>query len=621
MARQSIYQLIVSMAQRFPGLPYAFQDVTSAGGQEVLARLTEPPLPERRRQQLAMDVLGQIQALVAGQGDRGALRTACERVPLARYARETAARQRLLLDAGLLARESAYRLAMDLATGSTAASLVQLGVVLLGAFENDVSRQVVRTLGLHSTLTIYALEAAGSYVDPNAFYGDLARNTRGWGQVAALMAWTPLREEDRRWLLFTGIRNEVASDRAAALCLDKPDMAQALVDAAQTAEGFPALSYALALALCLRPLAEYEIALALTPPYVAQAAEQARTVLDLSALAAVDEGLSRARSWPAALRRSLRAQTERALEGQRWLGVMQQALARPEYPTPVLLRALRALGWLPNFADFLPLLERAPFDLAAAEFLLLEHPDAYAGPALPYLLKALPEGWLSQGPQLIDKHALTEEDAPDLWVAYLLRAQRAAGRFEEGFCLSCLSSRFQEARREALENLREHREAWSDAVPQALQRAQATEPAPALAQQMRRLLGEPAAPRAKERRYVAAGPYVPRPRPQDATLGDSRITGTFLRDLTQVQGRLSAGAPLCLVPEGETVAVATTEGYLLGYLPPAEARALSARLEAGEALYARLLTDDLAQGQPPIRLYGRSRRARNLIPFPGGLGR
>lgn len=69
---------------------------------------------------------------------------------------------------------------------------VKLGMIILVFFENNIARQILKTLGLHSTFTIYALEATKNFICYNQFVHELAPNTCSYGKIAALHRLEPI---------------------------------------------------------------------------------------------------------------------------------------------------------------------------------------------------------------------------------------------------------------------------------------------------------------------------------------------------------------------------------------------------------------------------------------------
>ena len=93
--------------------------------------------------------------------------------------------KKLLISEKLLDKDRLYSFAIRLATESEFEDEVKLGMLVLGFFENDLVRKIIKTLGYHSELTIYAVEASQNFHDYNEFLYNLAQNTCGIWEVGS----------------------------------------------------------------------------------------------------------------------------------------------------------------------------------------------------------------------------------------------------------------------------------------------------------------------------------------------------------------------------------------------------------------------------------------------------
>jgi len=189
---ESIYQYINRMAVEHPGLPYAFQDAYFAGLRDVLHVLWEDELPIADKEKLAMEVMDKVVACIEDQACCAELQRMLEEATIMLYLVRLTGRIRLLLSEKFLDKDKLYSLGMKLATESGIDEEVKLGILILGFFENDLTRQIIKTLGLHSILTIYAAEASKNFSDHNEFLFEIAENTCGYGKLAALSFFEPV---------------------------------------------------------------------------------------------------------------------------------------------------------------------------------------------------------------------------------------------------------------------------------------------------------------------------------------------------------------------------------------------------------------------------------------------
>ena len=159
---QSIFDTICRLRDEQPGLPYRFQDERTAGQKDVLYVLASEGIPFWRKEELAKECCGILKDLVNKEEailTDPVLRHFLEHYPICSYFLELRERVRITLEAESGARERLYHLGMRLARSGTDPEQVKLGIILLGFFPYDTTKQIMRTLGYHSEYTLYVLES------------------------------------------------------------------------------------------------------------------------------------------------------------------------------------------------------------------------------------------------------------------------------------------------------------------------------------------------------------------------------------------------------------------------------------------------------------------------------
>jgi hypothetical protein len=179
-------------------------------------------------------------------------------------------------------------------------------------------------------------------------------------------------------------------------------------------------------------------------------------------------------------------------------------------------------------------------------------------------------------------------------------------------------------RREAIQALRVFKTEWSAEVIPALEQAYEKEPVKGIRKRLLRLMGRKNKGREKEQRYLDISENKVVPSPFDICILKTKIAGTFFRDLLVVEGQVEVGDILYLVREPENkydskaIIVTTEDGYVIGYVPKVDNKMPASLLDDGEKLYAVLLSDNLEQGKPEIKimLSKKPQQVGKIIQFP-----
>lgn len=636
----SAYRFICECLERTPGTPYAFQDARSAGKEDVSFSLFHDDMPLALQEKCAKNCCDELIKAVPTQAVTAELSSELHILPSFTYFKALLYRIKTCVDEGLLDYDLLYRFGLILARESWDIAEVKLGIPILSLFQNDITKAIFKTLGLHSEFTMPVLLSVESWSHANDFIFDLAKETTGFGRLAAVMKCKPLSAEKQRWMFYEAVKTPVCREIIANSCLSSVDMESFFEALFVDETAFHALSRLFAYAFLDASVADCAISKTLVLKYMAAAEKNVKDFIDLAALVIIADSMQprwtdmkadvqKDNGWSSKLEEQIRDECEKYQHSLKY----RRARLIAEMDDPVednvlIMKVLTAYAYdysfsLPDFSAFEHMLDADPFDMAIAQFVLLEHPIKYAKDIAERILAVIPFNILTK-PEIIDKDELTPEYRPDVWLLYLLKARKVV-QFEcEHLCLSCLTARFQDLRIEAITTLRLTRALWSDNVIPALERACETEPDPKIVKRIKRLLGIKADGK-KEQRYVDVGDVAVVRSAADRPILETVIAGTFFRDMKVIAGILDDGDTLFLKREPDNqydsnaILVTTEDGYVLGYIPKVENPPLAQFMDAGERLYAVLCVDPaLYEGKPPITVYV-SRAAGvqgKVIPFP-----
>src|SRR5262245_54058838 len=96
---------------------------------------------------------------------------------------------------------------------------VKIAVALIGFVRDPQDRALVRTLGRHDELTLYAVVAAAKLGEPDRDVFEIARHVDGWGRIQAVRRLARTRDSQiKAWLLREGYKNWVMHEYAAYIC-------------------------------------------------------------------------------------------------------------------------------------------------------------------------------------------------------------------------------------------------------------------------------------------------------------------------------------------------------------------------------------------------------------------
>lgn len=243
-------------------------------------------------------------------------------------------------------RVALHRIGRWLATTAPDRGPVKIGIALLGVTGLGADVAVVRTLGAHEELTLFAAVAVtNGLAAPESELWALAASVDGWGRIQCVERLAGTTDPAiRDWILRTGFRNRVMDEYLAYIAATTGGLLDALrapaVDRALlTAAG--QILQALVQGGPAEDLDDYEDAADAVEAYLGHAVAGAETFVDYLSVRAVQRFLSEVEGWD-----------ERAVRG--WSATRREAferhcaeiLGRPEW------RDRAAVGLLADDGEF-----------------------------------------------------------------------------------------------------------------------------------------------------------------------------------------------------------------------------------------------------------------------------
>ena len=622
--QDSIYQSICARAAENPDLPYCFQDPLIHGGRDAHYIFDYDALPVTDQQMHALEVMELAAAHLTDSSDE--LGQYLVRYPLCRYIVWLAARIRLLIAEKLIDDTQLYEFGLMLATQRINEEEVKLGILILGFYENDITRRIITVLGLHSALTIAAVQAAEQFTGCNEFLFYLLQNTCGYGKLFALQHFEPVHPSQQFWLFEYGARNEALPNLSAIICLEKADMAAFYRNLVLTKSNFSKLSFLLAYAAEKSSIWEFAQSPMVFEKYIDAAGLLAQSFIDFAALAAIKTSIYSTfdntqdeDGWQYDYDEDELALYEKCCSltaRKKWKKLVLAEMAAPVHTTSLIILALKETGAVPGFVLFVELLRRDPFDMDLLGFLLARNGSFYCADVMKYLDRSAPDDVLASNPQQMTQTRLDPEYKADVWYVFLLRALRKYRRYEESLLLQCLTARFPDIRNEAIHGLRRYRSNWSPNVADTIAHAIEAEPDEQIAERLKQLKDINTEPE-KEQRYIDITGIEVSASPFDTCVLETEIAGTAYRDLSVVAGLIHRGDILFLQREPDNkydrkaIMVTADDGYLLGYVPRVDNPELAGMMDNGEKLYAVLACTGVEYFEPSISIM-------LCRPFPSG---
>jgi hypothetical protein len=632
--QEGIYPWIQRELKADPSVPYAFQNMMTAGFEDITGILFRNNLPHFLQEQLAFQLEKGIRSSMGKKAVSPSLEKHLAETSLYFYLDQALSRLRDGIRADSLDPVQLYAWGMQLATEDSRPEAVKLGMLILGQYENDVTRSVLRTLGLHSDYTLYAVEATALWSEGHTFLFDLARNTVGYGKLYCIRQLRPASYRERLWLLRESIDLSADREMAAVYCLLKPDMTPFLlrkeIDAVLLEDFSVLISYGIGSSMLPSSKTLYPL---ISRYLTAEEAFLSRFI-DVAAIAAVSrfsseriavykasgtadqETVQQLQSFHSRSVEQIRLYREEAEQ------LLYNELSDPYEDIGVILGTIRFLHTeasveLPPFPAFQTLIEAYGFTSDLMAFFLQSYPEKYLPDLIQIWYDIIPEEVWNE-PETVPEYIPDSEYPGDLYTAELLHAMRATGNFEEDLLLDCLHARHQKVRFAAAECIEQLPDP-SGSVLSAVTAAMESEKDPSVLRLLRHLAGT-------DSQDYPALPFLPGQvavSEEDPVLFRTVLThpeGIELPDEAPLP--VTAGEVLCIVqhPVQQMILIARQDGTVLGGIPEADQRYLYFLQGSGRSFYAKLdSSEDPEENQSLLICESGARppekKTDNVLPF------
>lgn len=611
----SLYEMIKQAFYKQPILPYQFQDIASEGKEDVIYNFFEDGLDKVQKEMMCLKLLDCIMALTDHVIDRVDLTKLLETEKLYKYVDYFMTYLHIYIDDEIIEEDKVYELAIDLATKSDHPEEVKLGILLLGLYEDDVAVSIIRVLALHSNFTLYAIEACVYYENYNSFLYDLVKNTVGYGKLAAIYSYHPMNTSQIEWLLEEGTKNTVLQHLVAMICLNKAECIKHYKNIKITARNFSKYSELLAYAALKEQIQTFMDIGILVKKYIVSADMFMNSFIDYAAVSFIkasmnaywgeDYGEDEYYHWNTKEENEVRNVCIALVTNKECLEYVYQELKEPSYNSTLIMKVIKILGIRPRIKDFLPLLQRIPFDLEVMEYILVTESSYYSKYLFEELLPLFQQEVTTVcSDQLLEHEELQigKQNRYDICLLYLLKVLHNPDQRWEEFCLLCLGAKYVEIRKEALKVLKRIQPSFSEQVRKRLSEAYEKEPNKKVKAILAHMIGKKN-PLSKEHFVKVHVPYVD----IHKEMSDQIIMRTYIAGAHEHEDvflEMEAGDLICLVREydntydSKSILITNQDGYVLGYVPQKDNGILAALIERGDTLYG-ILESELKKGKKP----------------------
>lgn len=511
--KESVYQYIAAEAKKMPQKPYLFQNLKKFGKSDVqyTLGLDNAPLSNTMKGELASLLLRATAIELSSEAIHKEFEEILFSFPLVYYMDEIRRKTAVLLDEEVIEGEALYKFALQLTKESAYLIEVKYGILLLGAFQNDITASILMTLGLHSEFTLYVVEAVKNWKGGNRFILQLARNTDGYGKAAALNQLLPITSKQKTWMLCQGADNSQCPALCALLILENGELQSYYKHCKMDEKTFHTFSKLLAYGGCQKKVQEYSVSRYIIKNYLTAFEKYADRYIDLAAVCMIMESMhipetvsigdssgDRLSSdskvyWNRASEQETAAVCAKILERKKWKTIFMNELYTPTQSAKLLFRVYICLvnyqkGLSIAFADLYLFLCKDPFDTDVMQFVLIDYFDQYYEDVYAYLKKYLPDAVFTDEPKPIKEKDLKDDYPSDLWLILLLKQMGRRKYPEETFYLKCLKGRLSSVRLEAAACLKAMDKAWSAQAAISLLEAYQKEPDKQVSRKLKKLL-------------------------------------------------------------------------------------------------------------------------------------
>ncbi len=489
----SIYSEIRKAFQETNELPYIFQPLSEAGKYEFSKLLSEEEnLSNEDKERIAYKTIKKIKNHIENKKKDISLLLYIKEVPLCLYMRQFVDLLRASIDYGYFSLDEIYNFAIRLTTQSVYDSLVKLGILILGNFENDYTKKVMMTLGYHSEFTIYVIEASYRFSDYNEILEELLRNTDGYGKLFSAIKYKPTTEEQKKYMVEKAIEESFFGKKEISLSIAKNLLLEDyFCEMEITKENFRSISTLIAYSFYESYFKEFSISRNLIEKYISNANRYASNYIDLAAILIIKSGLEKVigdddeiyvkNGWKIDTEEQIIKACSVILEKFDLEKKILEELSENIYfnidEASLMLFVLKEYQYysgktIDEFV-FRVIFDILPFYFDLIEYFLVENGQKYQQVVYEVLEENLPE-------DVLNSYRSVEEAnikyLPDVWLVYILENMKNFGDYKEEFFIKCLFARFKDVRMKSVELLNCFKDNWSIKVIESLEEAKEDEP-------------------------------------------------------------------------------------------------------------------------------------------------
>lgn len=480
----SIYKAIRNSYQETGELPYSFQDVSEAGKEDMQASIWEES--DLRGDDMIRECLRTIKKIkehIDNDGSDINLYLYLKEHPFAMYIEMFNDFLRAHIVEGYFEIDTIYNFGVRLATQSGFESLVKLGIIIMGNFENDYTKKVMMTLGYHSEFTMYVLTATERFSSYPEIVKEFLKNTDGYGRFASTVRFKPITEEQKKYYVeeIPYSTLYVKRDLCTYILVDLM-VEEYIKNIEVTEENYSKLSYLIAYSLIESDIMNFPVIKILIPKFVEKASKNASNYMDLAALVSIKSGIEiylemiyeeDEDDWGKEKYKRIIEKCDKVLKEMDYETLIMDELSdNDDFHIEEAEMMMNVLSYLQDSYDYLPsddvfiiVFGRVPFYFEMIDFFLIKNAEVYYNMVKDIIDMTIPDEVYT------DKRSTKEayvEYLPDVWLVYLLQAYKTFEEYDEEFFLKCLYARFRDVRIEAAIVLRHFKDQWSEEAKQKI---------------------------------------------------------------------------------------------------------------------------------------------------------
>lgn len=622
--KKSIYKEFVDNINKSNKLPYEFQNIYVDGKKDVLFELwgEETMYEERAVYSKALIIL--IQDIIDEKQSYNEISYFLEECAIYFYYDIFLKKLKVYYLEEILDKERLYSLAIYLTTESKNINEVKLGIIILGLYENDITRQIIKTLGFHSEFTLYAIEATKEFRCCNSIILEFFRGTEGYGKLIAMQRLIPLSKDIEKDIIEIGYKNKAIPHISAIFSLEKGNLYK-YIASQMTEKKFVVVSNIIAYAFDDVDFKDFKKSAKIVEKYIEYAKSYNKDFLDLIALINIHRGVNSKfkndkesdNGWSKEFKEKLCNECNKILLSEKWKHIVLNELDKLRYSSSMIVKALQTLKMKPVFEEFYYILSLDNFDLDLFEYMLFECGDYYIVDMMNYIRYVAPWEKILSYMLSEDKADIDKKYKPDIILEFLLSRMRECNINNEEFFVKCLRARLPKCRCEAVKCLGKFKSSWSEEVSIKLEKLYDDEISGDVKKILARILNKDRNLDYKKERIINGKYNKIIHNDGDIKLAECSVAGAYYNNL-EYSDELKINNILYLKIENEniydkkTVLITDFNGYVLGYVPKKFNEIIFNMLQAQETIYALIKDINLEKSNILIDLcYSKKRNISN----------